>query len=129
MISLEIFFITFIIILTLVLYSIVLHTNEEEKLVPLSALESMNGMPLKPEEAVMDTEVVWLSDGNTPYKATIVGTRKVTPTPTRKPNEKLGNSSKTSPELNLAEDCDEEQELELDDSSSDSGSKEGTILC
>ena len=57
------------------LYTIALHTNEEEHTVPLELLESTTGLPLKKEEAVIDQEVVWLHKGKTPYKATIVGSQ------------------------------------------------------
>ena len=57
------------------LYTIVLHTNEEEHTVPLEALESTTGLALRKEEAVLDQEVVWLHKGKTPYKATIVGSQ------------------------------------------------------
>ena len=59
-----------------VLYTIVLHTNEEEHTVPLEALENtITGLPLQKEEAVINQEVVWLHKGKIPYKATIVGSQ------------------------------------------------------
>jgi len=108
-----------------------LHSSEEEvRDVPISALELTNGLPIKPEEAVMDTEVVWLYKGKTPHKATIVGTRKGTIPPTGNPKETPTSTPPTSPtktEFHVINDSVEERD-KLDDSSlDDSGSEEGIV--
>ena len=105
-----------------------MHSSEEEvRDVPISALELTNCLPIKPEEAVMDTEVVWLYKGKTPYKATIVGTRKGTIPPTGNPPTSTPPTSPTKTEFHVINDCAEEQD-KLDDSSlDDSGSEEGIV--
>ena len=45
--------------------------NEEHHDVPMNQLESLSGLPLRPEEATPGTSVVWLYK-KTPYEATIV---------------------------------------------------------
>ena len=59
--------------ITLVLYVIALHSNDEEHTVPLSQLENLNGLPLAKKDATIDTDVIWMHKGKTPYQATIVG--------------------------------------------------------
>ena len=59
------------IIIIIARYTIVLQSNEEHHDVPLNQLESLSGLPLRPEEATPGTSVVWLYK-KTPYEATIV---------------------------------------------------------
>ena len=53
-------------------HTIVLHSNDEQYTVPLTQLETIDGLPLPPKDAVSGTEVMWMYKGKTPYKATIV---------------------------------------------------------
>ena len=57
----------------LVLYSIILHSNDEERTVPLDQLEGLNGLTLSKKDATIDADVIWMYRGKTPYKSTIVG--------------------------------------------------------
>ena len=59
--------------ITLVLYVIALHSNDEEHTVPLSQVENLNGLPLPKKDATIDTDVIWMHKGKTPYEAIIVG--------------------------------------------------------
>ena len=59
--------------MNLVLYAIVLHSNNEEHTVPSSQLEDFNGLALSKKDVTMDTDVIWMYKGKTPYEATIVG--------------------------------------------------------
>ena len=59
--------------MNLVLYDMVLHSNNEEHTVPLSQLEHINGLALSKKDATIDTDVIWMYKGKTPYEATIVG--------------------------------------------------------
>ena len=57
----------------LVLYAIILHSNEEEHTVPLNQLEDHSGLALSKKDATIDASVIWMHKGKIPYEAMTVG--------------------------------------------------------
>ena len=56
----------------LVLYAIILHSNNEKHTVPLNQLENLNGLALS-KDTTINADDIWMYKGKTPYEATTVG--------------------------------------------------------